>query len=302
MPPTPARLWGARDLACEATRIGTQKARHGRVADHVDRRRASTACRRSPAGPRTAARSSRCRSSTRSIPTARGRTSGMYRLQVHDAQTTGMHWQIGKGGGFHYQVAEARGEALPVTVFLGGPPALILAAIAPLPENVPELMLASLIAGERLKTIDGPRRAPAGRRRRVRAHRRGAAARAAARGPVRRSLRLLLAAPRLPGLPRAGARAPPRRDLPGHRRRQAAAGGLLHRRPAAGAAVAAVPARDARRRGALVVRRDRLPLARGGRRAGALRARGDGERLPDPRRGPALAHEVPARSPTAAST
>ena len=49
-----------------------------------------------------------------------------------------MHWQIGKGGGFHYQVAEARGEALPVTVFLGGPPALILAAIAPLPENVPE--------------------------------------------------------------------------------------------------------------------------------------------------------------------
>jgi 3-polyprenyl-4-hydroxybenzoate decarboxylase len=67
-----------------------------------------------------------------------------------------MHWQIGKGGGFHYQVAEERGEALPVTVFLGGPPALILAAIAPLPENVPELMLASLIAGERLPLCPGP--------------------------------------------------------------------------------------------------------------------------------------------------
>jgi 3-polyprenyl-4-hydroxybenzoate decarboxylase len=50
-------------------------------------------------------------------------------------------------------VAEARNQALPVTVFLGGPPALILAAIAPLPENVPELMLASLIAGERLKLV-----------------------------------------------------------------------------------------------------------------------------------------------------
>ncbi len=79
-----------------------------------------------------------------------------------------MHWQIGKGGGFHYAVAEARGEALPVTVFLGGPPALILAAIAPLPENVPELMLASLIAGERLRPRRGAARppAPAGRRRR----------------------------------------------------------------------------------------------------------------------------------------
>jgi 3-polyprenyl-4-hydroxybenzoate decarboxylase len=80
----------------------------------------------------------------------------MYRLHVHDQRTTGMHWQIGKGGGFHYAVAEARNEALPVTVFLGGPPAMILAAIAPLPENVPELMLASLIAGERLATCPGP--------------------------------------------------------------------------------------------------------------------------------------------------
>ena len=84
----------------------------------------------------------------------------MYRLHVHDAQSTGMHWQIGKGGGFHYQLAEAKGQALPVTVFLGGPPALILSAIAPLPENVPELMLASLIAGERLARVPGPYRHP----------------------------------------------------------------------------------------------------------------------------------------------
>ncbi len=32
----------------------------------------------------------------------------MYRMHVHDARTTGMHWQIGKGGGYHYAVAEAR--------------------------------------------------------------------------------------------------------------------------------------------------------------------------------------------------
>jgi UbiD family decarboxylase len=80
---------------------------------------------------------------------------GVYRMQVHDARTTGMHWQIGKGGGYHYAAAEALGQSLPVTVFLGGPPALILAAVAPLPENVPELMLASLIAGERLPQVRG---------------------------------------------------------------------------------------------------------------------------------------------------
>jgi menaquinone biosynthesis decarboxylase len=84
------------------------------------------------------------------------RNIGTYRMQVYDGRTTGMHWQIGKGGGFHYAAAEARGESLPVTVFLGGPPALMLAAIAPLPENVPEMMLASLIAGRKLARCPGP--------------------------------------------------------------------------------------------------------------------------------------------------
>ena len=62
-----------------------------------------------------------------------------------------MHLQIGKGGGFHYHAAEERGEALPAHVFLGGPPALILGAIAPLPEGVPELLVASLLLGRKLR-------------------------------------------------------------------------------------------------------------------------------------------------------
>lgn len=70
---------------------------------------------------------------------------GMYRLQRFDDAKTGYHCQIGKGGGFHLLAAQTRNEALPVNVFLGGPPAMILAAIAPLPENVPELLLAGLI-------------------------------------------------------------------------------------------------------------------------------------------------------------
>lgn len=81
---------------------------------------------------------------------------GMYRIQRHDDATTGMHWQIGKGGGFHYQIAEAKGQALPVNLFVGGPPALIASAIAPLPENVPELLLTSLLLGERLRRAANP--------------------------------------------------------------------------------------------------------------------------------------------------
>ncbi|MDF2962001.1 MAG: 4-hydroxybenzoate decarboxylase [Paenibacillus sp.] len=81
---------------------------------------------------------------------------GMYRMQVYDDRTTGMHWQIHKGGGFHYHEAEKRNAALPVTVFLGGPPALIASAIAPVPEHLPELMLASLILGQKLPMADNP--------------------------------------------------------------------------------------------------------------------------------------------------
>ena len=80
---------------------------------------------------------------------------GMYRIQRHDAQTLGVHWQIQKGGGFHYHIAEQRGEDLPLVIFVGGPPALILAAIAPLPEDLPELILASLLQGERLRRVRG---------------------------------------------------------------------------------------------------------------------------------------------------
>src|SRR5258705_69351 len=89
-------------------------------------------------------------------PVTKKHTLGIYRMQVYDAQTTGLHWQIQKGGGFHYTEAEQLGESLPVTVFLGGPPGLILAAIAPLPEDVPELVLASLLAGEKLKLTKNP--------------------------------------------------------------------------------------------------------------------------------------------------
>jgi UbiD family decarboxylase len=155
MPPTPSALWGARDIALDLLKVGTRRATHGPVLDHVT---ASVQLDRLPAltcWPEDGGPFITLPLVYTTHPDRPGHNLGMYRMQVHDACTTGMHWQIGKGGGFHYALAEARGSSLPATVFLGGPPALLLAAVAPLPENIPELMLASLIAGERIPRIEG---------------------------------------------------------------------------------------------------------------------------------------------------
>src|SRR3954469_14144463 len=159
LPPTPGKLWGARDLAREALRTGSSRKSSGPVTETVTSNPSDIRLDRLPVlttWPEDGGPFVTLPLVYTEHPDGKGHNLGMYRLHVHGARTTGMHWQIGKGGGFHYAVAESRGQALPVTVFLGGPPALILAAIAPLPENVPELMLASLILGERLPLCAGP--------------------------------------------------------------------------------------------------------------------------------------------------
>ena len=89
---------------------------------------------------------------------------GVYRVQRFDDKTTGLHFQIGKGAGFHYYAAEKVNQPLPVAIIVGGPPALIMAGVAPLPENIPELLLASLLQGEKMalcKPEGSPYRLPA---------------------------------------------------------------------------------------------------------------------------------------------
>lgn len=81
---------------------------------------------------------------------------GIYRMQVFSDSDTGLHIQIGKGGGFHLARAGELGRNLPVNIFLGGSPAVILSAVAPLPENVPELILASLVTGGKLRLASNP--------------------------------------------------------------------------------------------------------------------------------------------------
>jgi UbiD family decarboxylase len=156
LPPRPAELWGHRSLALEALKLGTRRVRRAPVLEVVDR-----PARLDELPILTTWQEDGGAFVTLPLvytehPRTRKHNLGMYRIQRHDAQTTGIHWQIHKGGGFHYHEAEAAGEPLPVTIFIGGPPALILSAIAPLPEDVPELVLASVLAGEKIRVTREP--------------------------------------------------------------------------------------------------------------------------------------------------
>jgi UbiD family decarboxylase len=156
LPPTAAKLWGARDVGLELLKVGTRRVAKGPVTERIANDVRLDQLPAITSWPEDGGPFITLPLVYTTHPDRKGHNLGMYRMQVHDRRTTGMHWQIGKGGGYHYAVAESRHQPLPVTVFLGGPPALILSAVAPLPENVPELMLASLIAGERLPQTLGP--------------------------------------------------------------------------------------------------------------------------------------------------
>jgi len=155
-PPDLGSLWSARDLVAAGLRLGTTSKRSGPVREvetrEVDLHRLPVIT----SWPEDGGPFLTLPLVYTEDPDGAGHNLGIYRMQVHDSRMTGMHWQIGKGGGFHHARAAARGEGLPVTVFVGGPPALILAAVAPLPENVPELVLASLLAGRRIRRCAGP--------------------------------------------------------------------------------------------------------------------------------------------------
>ncbi len=73
------------------------------------------------------------------------RNLGMYRMQVFDARTTGMHWQVHKHGAEHFRRAKELGQRLEVAVALGADPATIFSAIAPLPEDFDELLFAGFL-------------------------------------------------------------------------------------------------------------------------------------------------------------
>jgi 4-hydroxy-3-polyprenylbenzoate decarboxylase len=73
------------------------------------------------------------------------RNCGMYRMQLLDKRTTGMHWQAHKTGMRHFKKYQERGQRVPVAVVLGGDPALTYSATAPLPDGIDELLLAGFL-------------------------------------------------------------------------------------------------------------------------------------------------------------
>ena len=165
VPPKIGKLWGFRDMGLAALKLGTKKVGRAPVLEsrqpEVDLEKLPLLQLWHEDGGHFVTLPLVYTES----PTSGKPNLGMYRMQRYDKTSTGMHWQIGKGGGFHYFESQNRlreravlteNGALPVTVFLGGPPALILSAIAPLPEDVPELMLASLLAGSKIGTAENP--------------------------------------------------------------------------------------------------------------------------------------------------
>ena len=83
---------------------------------------------------------------------------GMYRVQLagndyEPNREVGMHYQIHRGIGVHHAAAVRRGERLRVNVIVGGPPALAVAAVMPLPEGLPELAFAGALGGRRLRLV-----------------------------------------------------------------------------------------------------------------------------------------------------
>lgn len=82
------------------------------------------------------------------------RNVGMYRMQVFDPRTTGMHWHRHKTGERHYQEYRKRGERMPVSVCLGGDPVYTYCATAPLPDGMDEYLLAGFLRRRPVELVD----------------------------------------------------------------------------------------------------------------------------------------------------
>lgn len=86
-------------------------------------------------------------------PVSGERNVGMYRMQVFDQETTGMHWHIHKGGSAHF--LETGKKQMDVAVVIGSDPLTMFSAVAPLPENIDEFSFAGLIAKKRMELAKG---------------------------------------------------------------------------------------------------------------------------------------------------
>jgi UbiD family decarboxylase len=150
LPPTAGKLWDARCYLKNIFRVGNKRGKTGPVLDGFVQPPNLDRLPMTKGWPEDGGFFLTLPCVLTESPSTGIPNLGIYRMQRHDSTTLGLHMQIGKGGGFHFHEAENLDQPLPVSVMIGGPPALMLSAVAPLPEGVPELLLASLLLGTRL--------------------------------------------------------------------------------------------------------------------------------------------------------
>jgi len=156
MPPSLSTLWQARPLAGQALKIGLKNIRSAPILENLQQPPHLTKIPMLTSWHSDGGAFVTLPLVYTEHPDGRGHNLGMYRIQRYDDRTAGVHWQIHRGGGYHYFAAEQKNQPLDLTLFIGGPPALMLSAIAPLPEDIPELMLASLLQGKKLAMAKDP--------------------------------------------------------------------------------------------------------------------------------------------------
>ncbi len=83
------------------------------------------------------------------------RNCGMYRMQIYDGQTTGMHWQTHKQGAEHYRRMKAEGKEtrMEVAVAIGADPATMFSAILPLPPDLDEMLFAGFLRSKAVEMV-----------------------------------------------------------------------------------------------------------------------------------------------------
>lgn len=83
------------------------------------------------------------------------RNCGMYRMQVYDERTTGMHWQKHKQGADHFRQLQIAGQhrKMEVAVAIGADPATMYSAILPLPPDIDEMMVAGFLRNKPVEMV-----------------------------------------------------------------------------------------------------------------------------------------------------
>ncbi len=153
-PPTLKAFWGARTQLLRARHMPPRRVSGG-VAQEVVEPPALDRLPNLHAWPRDGGPFITWGPTLTEAPGSGRRNFGLYRLQVFDGATTGMHWQSMKGGRGHHFEAELRDEALEAAVVLGGDPVTMLSAIFPLPEDFDELAFAGYVRGAATRLVPG---------------------------------------------------------------------------------------------------------------------------------------------------